>query len=97
MNDLREEQHIINLIKGGFEEKYGIPLNIFLDKAHYIIINKPKELKINDNIKKWIDLTAEQKVIRLVKGGFEIQNGFPLNYFVKIYKDLITNHPEKLI
>lgn len=92
-----DEQHVINLIKGDFEERYGIPIKEFLDIAHYLFENKPHEFKKFDNIQRWKELTKEQKVVRLVKGGFEIQNGMPFVYFLNCYKKLIEDHPEKLI
>ncbi len=41
--------------------------------------------------------TDEQKVIRLMKGGFEATIGMTFERYCEIRKDIIKNHPEKLI
>ena len=41
--------------------------------------------------------TKEQKVVRLLKGDFEKYTGMSYAEFEEIKKNLIENHPEKLI
>lgn len=43
------------------------------------------------------EVKEEEKVIRLVKGEFEIYHGMSVDDFLKIYENIIKNHPEKLI
>jgi len=51
----------------------------------------------HDYVMKWINMTNQEKVIRLVKGGMQQQTGMTVEEFILIYKDLLINHPEKLI
>lgn len=41
--------------------------------------------------------TPEEKVIDIVKGGFEKKFGMTIQEFQKIYDDIVENSPEKLI
>jgi nitric oxide reductase large subunit len=41
--------------------------------------------------------TPEEKVIDIVKGGFEKKFGMTIQEFQEIYDDLVENSPEKLI
>lgn len=41
--------------------------------------------------------TDEQRVIRLMKGGFEATVGMTFEKYCEIRKNLIENYPEKLI
>ena len=42
-------------------------------------------------------LTPEQRVINLLKGGFESRCGISFDEFIKVYNDLLEHSPEKLI
>lgn len=92
-----DEITILSIIKGRFEDIYNMSITEFFDTAYYIFQNKPDELKKRDNIKSWKELTIEERAVRLIKGGFEIQFGMPLSYFISRYKKLIEESPEKLI
>ncbi len=41
--------------------------------------------------------TDEELVIRMLKGGFEKHMGMSYQKFATIHKQLLENHPEKLI
>lgn len=41
--------------------------------------------------------STEEKVIALLKGGFEEKCGMSFDTFIKSYNALLQNHPEKLI
>jgi len=97
MNDLREERHIINLIKGGFEKEFNLTIKEFLDISYYLFENNQLKLKNQS-----VDLTKKQMVLQMSEEGIELKNGKPFNYysfnyFLNYCKDLLINHPEKLI
>jgi len=43
------------------------------------------------------EVSKEEKVIKLLKGGFEEQHGFSVDDFIKISNDILENNPEVLI
>lgn len=45
----------------------------------------------------WKQTTPEEKVIDLLKGGFERRCGISLDEFTRIYHELLEHSPEKLI
>jgi len=41
--------------------------------------------------------TEEEKVVKLLKGGFEEKCGITFTKFIEIYHNILENNPEKLI
>ena len=42
-------------------------------------------------------MTPQERVINLLKGGFESRCGISFDEFIKVYNDLLEHSPEKLI
>lgn len=42
-------------------------------------------------------ITPQERVISLLKGGFEIRCGISFDEFIQVYNELLEHNPEKLI
>jgi hypothetical protein len=42
-------------------------------------------------------LSEEEKVVKLLKGGFEEKHGLTFDKFIEVYNKLLQDNPEKLI
>jgi len=80
-------EDINNLFNSDFEVKYDADA----DSCLVYTGNQRQRIDLNP------DETNEEKVIRLIKGGFEEQHGISFEEFQKVYKEILENNPEKLI